>query len=204
MTRLAAVLLFLSAVAWSQTQTQTKTQTQASRTVPGVLEKGASEWGAFVGGGTGFGKRSGTQFAFVGGRWGRVLTAEHGPGWLRGNFEYKIAVFPFVAFLQPPVNSYGVEFKPVNLAWNFRGNRRVKPYVELGGGLLLTTHDIPVNTNNVNFSPQGGAGFHFFTAARRAITLETFYKHVSNAGLERRNAGINAALQLTLGYTWFH
>jgi lipid A 3-O-deacylase len=171
--------------------------------VSGVLRKGSSEWGVFVVGGTGFGKRSSTQNIGVGGRWGKVWTNDIGNGWYRGNFETKIEIIPFQAYLQPPVNAYGVEVKPGALIWNFTGNRRVKPFFELSGGLLITNHDVPVNTNHVNFTPQGGMGFHVFTGRNRAWTFQGMYKHVSNAGLDRRNSGINASLQFVLGYTWF-
>jgi lipid A 3-O-deacylase len=188
----------LSCLAFGQAQTGTIAENEA------VLRKGSSEWGVFVGGGTGFGKRSSTQNVFVGGRWGRVWTNDIGNGWYRGNFETKIEVIPFQAYLQPPVNAYGIEIKPTVLIWNFTGNRKVKPFFELSGGLLITNNDIPVNTNNVNFTPQGGMGFHFFTGKpKRAITLQGMYKHVSNSGLDRRNSGINASLQFVLGYTWF-
>jgi lipid A 3-O-deacylase len=169
----------------------------------GVLRRGSSEWGVFVGGGTGFGKRSSTQHFLVGGRWGRVWTDNIGKSWFRGNFETKVEVMPFVAYFQPPVNAYGIEIKPASLIWNFSGNHRVKPFFELSGGLLITNHDIPVNTNNVNFTPQGGMGFHFFTKPGRALTFQGSYKHVSNAGLDPHNSGINGSLQLILGYTWF-
>jgi len=168
-----------------------------------VLRKGSNEWGVFVQGGTGFGKRSSTQHVGIGGRWGHVWTNDKGKGWYRGNFETKTEIIPFEAYLQPPVNAYGIELKPLTLIWNFTGNKRVKPFFELRGGLLITNHDVPVNTNSVNFTPQGGMGFHFFTKPNRAITLQGMYKHVSNAGLDRRNSGINASLQLVLGYTWF-
>lgn len=168
------------------------------------LTKGSSEWGVFTGFAQGFGKRSGTHIFFAGGRYGRVLTNEHGPGWLRGNFEARVEFLPVFHVVQAGDDATGVEIKPAVLVWNFTGNRRVKPFFELSGGLLMTNNDVPLNTNQVNFTPQGGPGFHFFTKDRRhAWTLQTKYMHISNAGLDRRNSGVNAALQITLGYTWF-
>jgi len=168
-----------------------------------VLQKGQSEWGVFTAGGNGVGKRSSTHFFYVGGRYGRVLTGDHLSGPLRGNFEVRMELIPFEAVFQPPQNAWGGEFRPLVLIWNFKGNKTVKPYFNLGGGLLITNRDVPVNTNNVNFTPQGGMGFHFFTTSKRAITIEGKYVHVSNAGLDRRNSGINASFHFTLGYTWF-
>ena len=169
-----------------------------------VLTKGHSEWAVFVGGAQGFGKRSGTHVMYSGMRYGRVLTGEHLGSFLRGNFEARVEFVPFFQVWQDGKDATGGEFKPLTLVWNFKGNRTVKPFFELGGGLLVTNHDVPLNTNNVNFTPQGGPGFHFYLPDHRhAITLQTKYMHISNAGLDRKNSGVNATLQLTVGYTWF-
>lgn len=184
-------LLLLSSFAFTQSETP-------------VLTKGHSEWGVFTGGAQGFGKRSGTHIFFAGGRYGRVMTNEHLNGWLRGNFEARTEVLPIFHVWQAGDDATGVEVKPLVLVWNFKGNRLVKPFFELTGGLLITSHDVPLNTNNVNFTPQGGPGFHFYTKDRRhAWTLQTKYMHISNAGLDHKNSGVNAAVQFTFGYTWF-
>jgi lipid A 3-O-deacylase len=167
------------------------------------LKKGTNLLGVFAAGGTGVGKRSSTQFVYGGFRYGRVLTADHGSGWLRGNLEYRFEVIPFEYILQPPQNAFGAEFRPVNLVWNFKGKGRLKPFTTLGGGLLFTNHDVPVATNDLNFTPQGGFGFHWMHAPKRALTWEFKYIHVSNAGLSNANSGINASFHFTLGYTWF-
>jgi hypothetical protein len=188
-------LLFASTFCTAQSETSD---------APSVLTKGHSEWGVYTGLAQGFGKRSGTHLFFVGGRYGRVLTGDHGKGWYRGNLEAKVEVLPFVGVWQAGDNAFGGEFRPLGLIWNFKGNKTVKPFFELTGGLLITTNDVPRNTNEVNFTPQGGPGFHFYTKDRRhAWTLQTKYMHISNAGLERRNSGVNGAFQATIGYTWF-
>jgi lipid A 3-O-deacylase len=170
---------------------------------PSALKQGSNEWGIFAGGGSGAGKRTNTQFLYFGGRYGRVLTPDAGPGPLRGNFELKFEVLPFEAVFQPPQNAYGVEFRPLLMTWNFIGNSKLKPYAQVGAGILFTNHDVPVNTNSVNFTPQAGLGLHVFTKPDRAVTFEVKYEHVSNAGLASKNAGVNATVQFTLGYTWF-
>ncbi|MBI2683040.1 MAG: acyloxyacyl hydrolase [Acidobacteriales bacterium] len=167
------------------------------------LQKGTNVLGVFMAGGNGVGKRSTTHFAYGGFRYGRVLTAYHGKGWIRGNFEFRLEIIPLEYIFQPPRNAFGAEFRPVNFIWNFKGSKRVKPYTAIGGGLLLTNHDVPVATNGVNFTPQGGVGFHFMQGEHRAITAEFKYLHVSNAGLTNANSGINASFHVTIGYTWF-
>jgi lipid A 3-O-deacylase len=191
----AAFLLMLPAFLTAQTL-------PSSAESGGPLRKGSTELGAFVGGGTGFGKRSNTQMLYFGGRYGRVLTGEFMPGRLRGNVEFVADVIPFMAVFQPE-NAYGAGFNPMILKWNFTSGKKLVPFIEAGGGVLFSNKDIPINTGTVNFTPQGGFGFHYFTQPKRAITFTGKYLHISNAGLDRRNSGVNASIQLVLGYTWF-
>ncbi len=177
----------------------------AQNTLP--LHRGAKEYGVFVGGGTGFGKRSNTQMLYAGGRFGYVLTQDIFRGPLRGNFEVVFDALPLFVVLQPQ-NAVGAGFTPMIFKWNFTSGKKLIPFIEAGGGLLFTNHDVPANTNNVNFTPQGGFGVHFLRPDKnghhnRAITFTGKYMHISNAGLDRRNSGINASVQFVLGYTWF-
>ncbi|MGD0547486.1 MAG: acyloxyacyl hydrolase, partial [Terracidiphilus sp.] len=54
-----------------------------------------------------------------------------------------------------------------------------------------------------NFSPQGGAGIHYFTSAKRSIDLGVNGVHISSASLGDRNPGVNASVQVQLGYTFW-
>jgi len=171
------------------------------------LRRGAKEWTVFAGGGTGFGKRSNTQMLFAGGRFGYVLTRDIFSGRVRGNIEYVFDALPLFAVFQPQ-NAVGAGFNPMILKYNFTSGKRLLPFVEAGGGVIFTNNDIPINTNNVNFTPQGGFGIHFLRPGKqgrsdRAITLTGKYLHISNAGLDSRNSGVNASIQFVIGYTWF-
>src|SRR5580698_4715975 len=54
------------------------------------------EYGALVQGGNGItDNRDGFHFAMAGVHAGRILTDNMGHGWLRGNFEYAVEVFPY-------------------------------------------------------------------------------------------------------------
>lgn len=169
-----------------------------------VVNKGNWNLGAWVQGGSGIGKHSDTQFFYFGGRIGKVLTPELGPGFLKGTFEYAVDVIPFEFVKQPPFNAYGAGFNPAVLKWNFTSGKKVIPYIELTGGVLFTNRDVPVTTNSVNFTPQGGIGIHFLRFDKKqAVTANIKYLHVSNAKLATNNQGINAAVIFGLGYTWF-
>ncbi len=166
------------------------------------IQQGTWEFGIWAGGGHSVpGGTSGVGFFDAGVRAGKVLTGEHLPGLLRGNFEYAADVIP-VCLVHINDTRYAAGFDPVILKWNFSG-RRVAPYLEFGGGVVMSNRDIPPATSAVNFMPQAAAGLQFFTRQNRAVVAAVKYVHISNAGLSSPNPGINT-LQFTVGYHWFH
>lgn len=197
--RLAAVCLLLLCAAGAGAQTGSTSLNLPSTS----LKKGTWDLGLWTGGGHGLtGSTSGTGVWSAGVRVGRVMTHEHGSGWLRGNLEWAADVIPaYVVFQNNTV--YGAGLNPGFFKWNFTGGKKIAPFVELGGGLLFTRSDVPPGTSTVNFTPQVGFGMHIFTREKRAVTLTGRYVHISNAGLATPNPGINT-IQFTVGYNWFH
>lgn len=151
-------------------------------TVPGGVEDAATFTGEF--------------------RVGKILTEEHGSGWLRGNLEMAIDFVPVKIVTNVPDTVYAGGFTPFNLKWNFTSGKRIAPYVQLSSGLLFSSEELPAGTSNVNFSSGVSVGMHIFTKEKRAITLETRYRHVSNSGLADLNPGMNV-VQFMIGYNWF-
>lgn len=194
--RLAATLVLLLFAVTLAAQT-TETSLPAAS-----LKKGTWEVGVWTGGGTALtGSTKDTRVWNAGLRFGRVLTGEHGSGWLRGNLEWVGDVIPaYVVFQDRTV--YGAGFNPALFKWNFTHGKKIAPYFEAGGGLLFTAHDVPLGTSTINFTPQIGLGLQIFTRENRAITLAGKYVHISNAGLSTPNPGINT-IQFTVGYR-FH
>ena len=170
-----------------------------------LLSRGTWEFAPVVGGGSGAGKSSGTQFFYAGGRLGRVFTGGHLPGLLRGDFEWAADVLPVYLFFTPANGTvYGGSFKPVIWQWNFTHGKRFAPYVAAAGGIVFTTRNIPPgDTSQVNFTPQFVVGTHIFTANRRAIFFEGSLTHLSSASLGPHNPGYNTSLLFTVGYSWF-
>jgi len=154
-------------------------------------ERGATELQVWTAGGHSVaGCRGSTGIWDVGLRYGWVLTDAHGPGLLKGRFEYALDAVPLYLIFQPANTAYGAGLNPANLKWNFAKRGRFAPYIELGGGVLFTTHDVPSRTSTVNFTPSAAFGTHFL-GERMAWTLAGRYLHISNAGLSRSNSGIN-------------
>lgn len=108
----------------------------------------------------------------------------------------------------------GVSLTPAIFRWNFlTRSKRIQPWFQGAGGLIYTTHKFPPDvlfahgfpggTSVWNFSPQGGIGLHYFTCSRRSIDISLNAVHISSASLGDRNPGVNAALQVQVGYTWW-
>jgi len=168
------------------------------------LTRGTWELGVFAGGGDGLGKSDNTQFLVAGGRGGWVLTGEHLPGILRGNFEWAMDLMPAYIVFPPNSGIYGASFKPAIWQWNFTHWQKVSPFFAAAGGVLFTLHNIPPgDTSSVNFTPQADFGVHIFTRQSRALTLEMDIVHHSNASLGNQNPGYNASVFFTVGYTWY-
>ncbi len=111
---------------------------------------------------------------------------------------------------------YGVSLTPVILRWNFAtSSHRIQPWFQAAGGLIYTTHKFPPNilsnpalgldggTSVWNFSPQGGGGVHYFLRPGRSIDLGVNGVHISSASLGDRNPGVNASIQVQVGYTFW-
>ncbi|HYM78981.1 MAG TPA: acyloxyacyl hydrolase [Candidatus Dormibacteraeota bacterium] len=161
-------------------------------------EKGGHEVQVWAGGGHSVsGGRGDTGVFNAGLRYGWILTDAHLPSFLRGRFEYAVDAVPVFLVFQPTNTAYGVGFDPLGLKWNFQRHGRISPYLELTGGTLFTSHDVPTGTNPVNFMDQAALGMHIL-GAKHNVSLELRYMHISNAGLATPNPGVNT-VQVRLG-----
>ena len=161
-------------------------------------EDGGHEFQVWTGGGHSVsGGLGGTGVWNVGGRFGWILTQPHGPGFLKGRFEYALEATPLFLIFQPANTTYGAGFAPLNLKWIFATRGCLAPYIELSGGTLFTNHDVPTGTNSINFTPGASFGTHILRNSYD-WTIEARYMHISNAGLATPNPGINT-FQVRLG-----
>ena len=125
-------------------------------------------WGAFSAGGFSAGVTPSSTYLNVGVRAGKVLTEPHGPGLLRGQFEYSAEFMPWwqgrtqrferfnlYATDNPNIAAIshgydtggaynGISITPILLRWDFAtSTRRILPFVQGGGGLIWTNHKFP-------------------------------------------------------------
>jgi lipid A 3-O-deacylase len=207
--RLVLPAAFIAAISFAlpaRAQQPAASQPAASQS-SNALADGQGTWdlGAFLGGGTGAGKSSNTQFLFAGGRAGLVLSPDLFTSTpIRGNFEYAIEVMPVYTVFTPGGAVYGASIKPFVFRWNFTANQRIVPYLHISGGVLFTTSDVPPpNTSSINFTPQIGGGIHYFLRPNRSLDFTVDVVHHSNASLGDHNPGYNASVFFSVGYSWY-
>jgi lipid A 3-O-deacylase len=161
-------------------------------------EDGGREIQLWTGGGYSVpGGTSNTGVWNAGLRYGWILTRPHGPGFLKGRFEYAVDVVPAFVVFQPANRAYGAGFNPLNLKWDLATRGSIAPYVELSGGTLFTNQNVPDGTNTVNFTSSAAVGAHFLGDSHN-WSVELRYMHISNAGLATPNPGLNT-VQVRLG-----
>jgi Lipid A 3-O-deacylase (PagL) len=134
---------------------------------------------------------------------GKVITGEVGTGWRRFALQYGFDLVPL--FIQTGnAKIPGGGFEPVILRFNSSHQiGRVTPYIELAGGAVLTTSNLPPgNTSSFNFTARGGGGVYIAWKKRQSWDLACRYFHISNANLANRNPEFNG-VQVSVGYHWF-
>ena len=164
--------------------------------------EGGHELQVWTGGGHGTnGSQSGDGVWNAGFRYGLILTAPHGPGFLRGRLEYAVDAVPVFLVVQKTNTAYGVGIDPFAFKWVLDTRKSVVPYLEIGGGTLFTNTRVPEGTSRINFTSGGALGLHFLRS-KYNISTEVRYMHISNAGLATPNPGINT-IQFRVGFGLF-
>jgi hypothetical protein len=93
------------------------------------------------------------------------------------------------------------------LRYNFvQPDWRLVPYLQAGGGFIYNDayrdHSQRALGQAGEFYLQATGGLHFLLSSRCSLDIEGGYLHISNAGTNERNGGINA-LGGSLGMTYF-
>lgn len=166
---LLSALAILPVIAAGQSPAGASSQAHAGGSNAVRADSLPFEWGVQAQGGFGVTEDRGNfKFFMAGLHAGKVLTGNVGPGWLRGNFEYAMELWPLWQSYMPtfqrqncaPITGSpglincsapfhvggtytGVSFTPSILRWNFAGTHRFAPWVQGAGGLLWTNHKYP-------------------------------------------------------------
>lgn len=91
--------------------------------------------------------------------------------------------------------TWGFGVQPLNFRFMFLPDSRLKPFAQIGAGILITNKAVPVPYSKpLNFTGDFGGGIQFFTSRRKAVTFGYKYFHISNGNIGGRehNPGYNA------------
>ena len=132
-------------------------------------------------------------------RLGAVVTDEHGPGALRGNFQLLLEPTYIHLDATPSADVFGAA---VLFRWLFVGNGMVRPYLEVGGGALGGKIDLRQTSCDLNFIGEAGPGVMIFVNERTAINLGYRFQHISNGGRCAHNLGLNSSMG-AVGVSYF-
>jgi len=161
-------------------------------------------WGkeVFIGGGTTVDTSPNAQNLVLGVRISRVLTNEHGSGIFRGTFELGFDIIPLDEYWIKG-GQYAGGIDPIMWKWNFTSGCKVAPYAAVVGGVLFSNNNLPPpNTAQVNFTSGPEIGAQIFNKNRNSWDIAVKAYHLSNASIGNHNPGLNANIQVMLGYTW--
>jgi lipid A 3-O-deacylase len=140
------------------------------------------------------------KLALVSFSYGRMLGPIQGENhWYRGNFEFRFELFSGAEY--SPSVEWLVGLAP-HLRYNFATGTRWVPFVDCGAGLTATSIGPPDLSGIFEFNLQIGGGLHWFIKDNLAVTLEGRFLHLSCAGINSPNHGINGAAGL-VGFTIF-
>lgn len=112
--------------------------------------------------------------------------------------------FPPYQRFSPAHAVYGFGIAPLGFTVDLFRARRFHPFFETMEGLIASTEPIPENqpdASGLNFLFDFGAGVHWTTSSRRAVSLGYRFLHISNAGTTSFNPGVDNSV-FYVGYSF--
>lgn len=175
------------------------------------FEKGYSEFGFQVGygfgmnlppGGIDHGDRTDIQFPYFAPNYKKNITGKMGTGALEGSLFWfpELAVAP----LQNPKSAYLVGFSPLMVEYKFTNlTRKWSPTAMIGAGVSYGDWNGVAReiSTKLEFLLHGGLGIEFMRSDRGSFSLNYRLLHVSNAGIDKPNVGLNANMFI-LGFSF--
>jgi lipid A 3-O-deacylase len=156
-----------------------------------------------LGAGYGFqilGSRQSHDLALAGISYGYMLGAVKGEGhWYRGNWELRGELISGGQF--SPTSDWLVGITP-HVRYNFATGTRWIPYVDLGAGVSATSIGPPDLSHYFEFNLQAATGVRWFIRDNVALGIEARYLHMSCAGINTPNLGLNNVNGM-LSISWF-
>lgn len=104
--------------------------------------------------------------------------------------DLELLIEPFANFIaRPSANAeIGCSFP---LRYSVKLASWIAPYVEFGLGFIYTTQHVHEQGSQFNFTTQLGIGTKFFLSDHYALSAGYRFRHMSNAGLDSPNRGVD-------------
>ena len=190
---ISAVSTLLAAGAFAGTEMKEEKAVVAVSTPfdKGKMELQSSSGAYFSIGGSG---RPTLNYSSAAYRLGIMLNTPEGDGCFRGNWELMLQAFGGSVF-DGPGSAFGGA--AIMLRYNFvQPDSKWVPYVQIGAGGVYNDiykdHSQRLIGQAWEFDLEAALGIRYFLSERWALNLEGGYRHISNAGLNDRNTGLNS------------
>ncbi len=112
---------------------------------------------------------------------------------LKGQLDF--VVEPGVTIVFDPEANAEI-FTNFLMKYTFPWGEKFKVYLKGGAGMIYMTMPTREQGTQFNFTPQVGMGFHWFFNEKKAVTVEYRRRHLSNAGFDQPNKGIDVDMVL--------
>jgi len=104
---------------------------------------------------------------------------------------------PYISYISSPKNNVETGTSFLLKAGFLPQTSKFQPFVLGGVGMCYMTQHTIEQSTQFNFIEQLGFGMHYFFKPNIAFTVEGRYRHLSNAGIDHPNTGINTQFVLT-------
>ena len=149
--------------------------------------------GLFIGGSQSFANTPSAQSFVLAGRFGRVLTHEHGQNALRGSFEMAVDIIPINEFWIHGAQ-YAGGIDPFIAKWNFTAGHRCRRTSRRWAESLFSTRNLPPgDTSQVNFTSGAELGAQWFHREQQSIDFSAKVYHLSNASHRKQESRASTA-----------
>lgn len=109
----------------------------------------------------------------------------------RHDINFRWFIEPWIAGVTNHQNAVEVGVTPIGFEIEYDAGQRVVPFISGGLGAMYTGLQGLELGGPFEFSSGGGAGLRFFLEQQLAITLSYRWRHISNAGIEEPNRGLD-------------
>lgn len=98
---------------------------------------------------------------------------------------------PFVSFISRPNDNIETGTSFLFKAGILPQTFKFQPYLKGGVGIVYMSQHTHEQSTQFNFTEQVGIGIHFFFRKNAALTLESRWRHLSNASIKQPNEGLH-------------